>query len=184
MIRLAVDMDDVIADTSGRYLELYNSEFVDAPVSEEEWIGTSLYEFVPEHRRDRMASYLLEPAFFAQLIPRPDALRVLQALSRNYELFIATAAMHYPECFAARYAWLRRHLPFIPPRQIVFCGDKGIISADYLIDDNPWQLERFQGRGILFSAPHNAGVSGFHRVDSWNDVERLFQSDSEPSITS
>jgi len=43
-----------------------------------------------------------------------------------------------------------------------------------LIDDNPRQLRRFQGEGILYSSPHNAGVTGFKRVNDWLDVEKLF----------
>jgi len=56
----------------------------------------------------------------------------------------------------------------------VFCGDKSIIRADYLIDDNPRQLERFSGTGILYDAPHNAMVTGFRRVKSWLEIEDLF----------
>jgi 5'(3')-deoxyribonucleotidase len=178
MTRIAIDMDDVLADTSARYLELYNAEFQNEAVSIEQLNGTSLIEAIPEHRRSRIESYLSAPEFFDGLNPRPDALRVVAALSRKYEVIIATAAMHYPDCFSTRYAWLRRHLTFIPPRQIVFCGDKGVVRADYLIDDNPWQLERFQGVGILFSAPHNASATGFTRVDSWVDVDQLFAMDS------
>ena len=68
---------------------------------------------------------------------------------------------------------------------IVFCGDKSILRADYLIDDNPRQLQLFQepGRddhtreGILYTSPANIEVTGFRRVDNWLDIERLFLSD-------
>ena len=48
-----------------------------------------------------------------------------------------------------------RHFPFIATSHIVFCGDKSIVAADYLIDDNVRQLSRFRGEGIIFTAPHN-----------------------------
>ena len=41
-------------------------------------------------------------------------------------------------------------------------------------DDNPRQLKRFHGEGILFSSPHNARVRGFRRVKDWLEVEKLF----------
>ena len=66
-----------------------------------------------------------------------------------------TAAMEVPCSFTAKFQWLERHFPFLPPDNIVFCGNKGIIAADYLIDDNVYQLDRFRGEGILFTTPHN-----------------------------
>jgi 5'(3')-deoxyribonucleotidase len=95
-------------------------------------------------------------------------------LQQNYEVFIATAAMEIPTSFAQKYRWLEKHFPFISPAQIVYCGDKGILRADYLIDDNPRQLRRFEGTGILYSSPHNAKVTGFKRVKNWLEVEKLF----------
>jgi 5'(3')-deoxyribonucleotidase len=99
---------------------------------------------------------------------------VLEKLQTRYEVFIATAAMEVPSSFNAKFKWLAEHFPFIPASHIVFCGDKGILRGDFLIDDNPRQLRRFQGEGILFSSPANAFVEGFRRVESWLDVERMF----------
>jgi len=79
-----------------------------------------------------------------------------------------------PSSFAAKFRWLERHFPFLPPSHIVFCGDKGIIDADYLIDDNPRQFRRFRGEGILFTSPHNKLIKGYRRVNNWLDVEELF----------
>jgi hypothetical protein len=30
------------------------------------------------------------------------------------------------------------------------------------------------GEGILYSSPHNAGVTGYKRVNDWLDIEKLF----------
>ena len=70
----------------------------------------------------------------------PHAQRVLERLQSRYEIFIASAAMEVPSSFAAKYELLAEHFPFIPTSHIVFCGDKSILRADYLIDDNPRQL--------------------------------------------
>ena len=104
----------------------------------------------------------------------PDAQRVIERLGSRYEIFIATAAMEVPTSFNAKYAWLGRHFPFVAPSHIVFCGDKGILDAEYLIDDNPRQLRRFGGEGILFSAPHNIACHEFRRIEDWPAAERLF----------
>lgn len=57
---------------------------------------------------------------------------------------------------------------------IVFCGSKSILNADYLIDDNARHFEKFNGEAILFSAPHNKHVTGFHRVKNWLEIESFF----------
>jgi 5'(3')-deoxyribonucleotidase len=82
--------------------------------------------------------------------------------------------MEFPNSFGPKYRWLRRHFPFIPPTNYVFCGDKSILLADYLIDDTFRHFERFRGKGILFTAPHNAEIRGVHRVASWREIEKFF----------
>ena len=78
--------------------------------------------------------------------------------------------------FSRSTAGWQKHFPFIPASHIVYCGDKSILRADYLIDDNPRQLRRFTGEGILYSSPHNVGVKGYKRVNDWLEVEDLFLS--------
>ena len=82
--------------------------------------------------------------------------------------------MEVPTSFSAKFTWLARHFPFIQPSHIVFCGDKSVLRTDYLIDDNPRQLRRFEGEGILYTSPANRHVLGYRRVDNWLDVEKLF----------
>jgi 5'(3')-deoxyribonucleotidase len=117
---------------------------------------------------------MMSDDFFSVLGVMPHAQRVLDRLQSRYEVFIATAAMEVPSSFNAKFEWLEEHFPFIPASHIVFCGDKGILRGDYLIDDNPRQLRRFHGEGILFTSPANAYVTGFRRVHDWLDVERMF----------
>lgn len=53
---------------------------------------------------------------------------------------------------------------------IVFCGDKSIVAADLLLDDTERHFERFQGQGVLFSAPHNQSSSWPVKVKDWGDA--------------
>ena len=171
--RIAVDMDEVMADAVAEHLVRYNRDF-NEQITRAQLHGKWLWDIVASHRHPALEQYLRSADFFAVLDVMPHAQRVLRALQPHYEIFIATAAMEVPTSFAAKYDWLRRHFPFIAPSHIVFCGNKSILKADYLIDDNPRQLERFTGQGILFTSHHNVHVAGFRRVDDWLDVERLF----------
>ncbi len=182
---ICIDMDEVIADALGEHLLRYNRDFR-ATLTPADLRGRWLWDVVPTAHQATLEQYMLSEDFFSSLAVMPDAQRVLARLQSRYDVFIATAAMEIPSSFTAKYYWLAEHFPFIPTAHIVFCGDKSILRADFLIDDNPRQLHRFQSsrdgevcgvghrEGILFSSPANALVTGFRRVDSWLDVEALF----------
>lgn len=78
--------------------------------------------------------------------------------------------MEVPGSFDSKFRWLREHFPFIPPSHLVFCGDKGILNADYLVDDRSRHFWHFRGIGILFGAPHNARQVVAYRADGWDGV--------------
>jgi 5'(3')-deoxyribonucleotidase len=173
MKRICIDMDETIADAATEYLGRYNRDH-GSSISKADLTGRTFYEVVRPEHRERVRAYFHSDDFFVDLAVIPDSQRVIALLTAKYEVFIASAAMEFPRSFAPKYQWLKRHFPFIDPMRFVFCGDKSILHADYLIDDHPHHFRNFQGEGILFSAPHNHGVEGYRRVESWNDVERLF----------
>lgn len=174
---ICVDMDEVIADALSEHLVRYNRDFPGpgaSALTREALRGRGLWNAVPAERQHVLEQYMLSEDFFAVLPVMPEAQRVLERLQSRYDVFIATAAMEVPTSFNAKYKWLADHFPFIPASRIVFCGDKSILNGDFLIDDNPRQLHRFRGEGILYSSPANAFVTGFRRVDDWIDVEKIF----------
>jgi len=170
---ICVDMDEVIADALGEHLVRYNRDFGEQ-VTLDDLHGKWIWDYVPPERLSALETYMRSDDFFAVLDVMPESQRVLERLQSRYEVFIATAAMEVPSSFNAKFQWLARHFPFIPSSHIVFCGDKGILRGDFLIDDNPRQLRRFRGEGILYSAPANVHIEGFRRVENWLDVERMF----------
>ena len=173
MKRIAVDMDEVMADAVAEHLLRYNRDH-NQQITKADLVGKWLWDVVSLDHHPALESYLRSEDFFEVLEVMPDAPRVMLALQQKYEVFIATAAMEVPTSFAAKFRWLEKHFPFISPSHIVYCGDKSILRADYLIDDNPRQLRRFVGEGILYSSPHNVAVKGFRRVNNWLEVEELF----------
>ena len=180
-LRIAIDMDEVMADALGEHIRRYNKAF-GACLSLADLRGRHLANCIPASQRDA-AEALLDSSFFADLEVMPGAVEVIRELAAHHDVYVVTAAMDVPCSFDAKYRWLQRHFPFISPTNIVFCGDKHVIDADYLIDDRPSHFARFKGRGLLFSAPHNAEESRYPRVDSWNDVRDYFArvAGSEPA---
>jgi 5'(3')-deoxyribonucleotidase len=170
--RIAVDMDEVIADAFSEHLRRCNAAFGTA-LTAADVRGRHLEDCVPAAHREA-AVEMIDESFFESLAVMPGAQEALRELTEEYDVFIVSAAMDVPCSFAAKYRWLQRHFPFIPAERIVFCGDKGIVDADYLIDDRARHFERFRGQGLLFAAPHNAHETRFPRLDSWTSVLAFF----------
>jgi 5'-nucleotidase len=171
--RICVDMDEVIADTLSEHLRRYNQEF-DESITPEDLAGKGLWEVTPLDRQHQLRAFLDAEDFFEDLPLIPGAQEVLKALTARFEIFIATQAMTVPNSLGPKYRWLQRHFPFIPPTNYVFCGNKSILRADYLIDDLPRNLQRFAGHGLLYTAPHNRNATGYTRVDDWQQVAAFF----------
>jgi 5'-nucleotidase len=171
--RICVDMDEVMADTLAEHLRRYNQAFAEE-VTVDDLAGKGLWEITPQDRQKELRAFLDAEDFFEDLPLMQDSQEVLKNLSSRFELFIATQAMAVPNSLGPKYRWLQRHFPFIPPTHYVFCGDKSILRADYLIDDLPKNLLRFEGQGLLYTAPHNLTANGFVRVNNWREVAEHF----------
>jgi len=171
--RIAVDMDEVLADTLTQFLSEYNREFGEN-ITKADLVARKLVEIVPADRRARLRHYALSPGFFRDIPLMPGSRDVFSELRERYEVFIATAAMEFPSSFNEKYAWIKAHFPDFPDSHIVFCGDKSVIAAHFLIDDSPRHFARFAGQGFLFTAPHNRAENRYPRLNNWADVRRQF----------
>jgi 5'-nucleotidase len=173
LTRICVDMDEVMADTLAEHLRRYNQAF-EEEVTLEDLSGKGLWEVTPHDRQLQLRAFLDAEDFFEDLPLMAGAQEVLKQLSSRFEIFIATQAMAVPNSLGPKYRWLQRHFSFIPATHYVFCGDKSILRADYLIDDMPKNLMRFEGQGLLYTAPQNHGASGFVRLNNWQEVAEFF----------
>lgn len=170
--RIAVDMDEVLADSIARFQEWYGRDF-QLELTLETLHGKNPADAVAPEHQAALRAYPNAPGFFRDLPVIQDSQRVLQELAQRHDIFIATAAMEFPHSFLDKYQWLQRHFAFIPWANYVFCGDKSIINADYLIDDNAYNFDNFRGEGLLFHAPHNARETRYRRVHSWQEVAAM-----------
>lgn len=175
-LRIAIDMDEVMADSLSRHLQLYNDEFGTA-LCKQDLQGRPLHLAVPEAHRRRIDEIALSDGFFWDLDVMPGCQEVIRELTKRYDVFIVTAAMEFPNSFLPKHAWLQEHFPFLDIRNVVYCGDKSIVDADIMIDDRIRNLEQFEGVKILFSAPHNLNEKRFLRMNSWAEVQELLLGD-------
>ncbi|WKN33674.1 5'(3')-deoxyribonucleotidase [Porifericola rhodea] len=170
--RVAIDMDEVMADALGKLVRLYEKEY--EPVDPDKLHGKLLEQAIrPEHSHV-VREYLFDKDFFKDLEVMPDSQEVVKAMHERYEIFIVTAAMEFPDSLWHKYNWLQEHFPFLHWKNFVFCGDKSIIQADYLIDDHPKNLLTFSGEPVIFTSPHNVHETRFRRVNNWKEVGDMF----------
>lgn len=179
--RIAIDMDEVIADVMPKFLDIYEQEYGFRPTRETYW-GKKIYT-VPgaENLRDK----LLKPGFFADLPVIEHSQDVIQELMEHYNIFIVSAAQEFRNSLGDKHDWLTQHFPFIPWQNFVFCGDKSIIQAEYLIDDHVFNLETFHGKGLLYTASHNIHENRFTRVNNWLEIRDFFRAEQlhQPSAS-
>jgi 5'-nucleotidase len=173
MLRLTLDMDDVMADTHEKLINIVLNDFETA-WTEKDLRSKALRELLHPKQLTRLNKIIDSPGFFADIQVKEGAVETIYQLSKYYELFVATACMEFPNSFRDKFDWLKKHFSFIPWTNIVFCGYKSIIQSDYLIDDHVRNLVAFKGQGILFTAPHNLKETAYRRVSTWHDVSELF----------
>jgi 5'-nucleotidase len=172
MKRLIVDMDDVIADATGQFIHYYEKEFgvrIERAVLNGKQEGEG---FPDNHSVLRQFPYRAN--FFRTMVPHENSRDVLEKLNARYELFIVSAAMEFPQSLTEKLEWLKEHFPFLSWKQIVFCGSKAVVHGDYMIDDLPHNLEKFNGEKFIFTAPHNVHLTQFQRLNDWKEVGERF----------
>lgn len=169
--RIAIDMDEVIADTVAKFAHLYQRDH-GISLTPELLHGKEIREALPPDLIDTVREYINQKGFFRDLEVMPDSQRVLEELAQKYDVFIVSAAMEFPNSLEDKLHWLGDHFPFISWTNIIFCGYK-IINTDIIIDDRTKNFKGFAGRTLLYSSPHNALLTEFERVSSWNEVAGL-----------
>ena len=167
---IAVDLDEVVADLLPKYHAIYEAH-AGRRATDAELTGTKYYRLPGA---PPMREALRERGFFRDLPVMPGAQEGLAFLRQHYRIYFVTAAMEFPMSFEDKYAWLHEHFPWVHWRHIVFCGDKSVIRADYLLDDHAFNLETFAGTPLLFDALHNRGESRFRRLRGWGEVTEYF----------
>jgi 5'(3')-deoxyribonucleotidase/uncharacterized protein with PQ loop repeat len=180
-LRIAVDMDEVIADSFSKHLRHYNEQ-TGENLTHEMVTLNGLKPLIPDQHKETFSRVPFADNFFGDLEIIDGSRAALEKLNQQHDIFITSAAMDVPTSFDAKYKWLEQHFPFIPPSRIVFCGDKLIINADILIDDRSRHFKKFRGIGILFTAPHNVKEAAPLRANNWDEVLQIIANHSGSKV--
>src|SRR5471030_1720075 len=112
MAKIAVDMDEVIADTFSAQINWYLNNYK-YTFSRKDCFGKNFKELVAGEHATAMENLLVDGRFFETLPVMAGAQAALLKLSKRFEIFIATSAMEYPNSFEYKYRWLQKNMRFI-----------------------------------------------------------------------
>ena len=169
-------MDGVLADVEGQLLDWYRTKY-GVTLTREDIKGRSEEELFPES--GALREFLFTSGFFRTLPVMEGAVEAVKDLMKDYEVYIVSAAMEFPQSLIEKQQWLAEHFPFISWRNIVFCGDKSIIDTDFLIDDHCKNLDFCKGKALMFTAFHNVNLNHHQRVNNWKEIPALVRDLSE-----
>jgi 5'(3')-deoxyribonucleotidase len=167
-LRLAIDMDEVMADTIDKFMAVYRRDHnVELPL--EEMNGKEFHELLPDTLNGSWRNYVNAPGFFRDIKVMPDSQEIVKELYAKYDLYVVSAAMEFRNSLIDKLDWLNEHFPFISWKNIIFCGNK-IVDVQIMIDDRIRNFANFGGRKILFTSPHNYYITEYERANTWQEV--------------
>jgi 5'-nucleotidase len=165
-------MDEVIADPMGEMIRWYNDQYGAEP-DKSKMVGSWVRGF-PEEHQPLIMDRLRSPGFFRHLPVMEDSVDVLRRLNERYEVYIVSAAMEFPNSLKDKYDWLMEHFSFFTWKQIALTGSKDLVFGDFMIDDHVKNLKNFRGKPYLFTSAHNLTVTGYDRIDNWQEAADIF----------
>lgn len=168
---IAIDMDGVIADTVSNFITWYEKDS-GVRLSKEHFIGKAEIDALPDRA---VRKYVYSTGFFRSVPVMEGAQEAVKKLMENFNVYIVSAAMEFPQSLFEKYEWLKENFPYITWQNIIFCGDKSIIGTDYMIDDHVRHLDRCKGKTFMFNAGHNTGIDRHARVNNWKELLDIFE---------
>ncbi len=169
---IGIDMDGVLADTETQWISWYEKE-TGIMLTKNDLEGKQEHDEAPEFKHFR--KYLYEPGFFRTLPVMEGAVEAVRELSKDFDIYIVSAAMEFPLSLYEKHQWLAEHFPFISWKNIIFCGDKSIIDVDFLIDDHCKNLDYCKGKPLMFTAFHNVNQTHHQRVNNWKEIPAILR---------
>ena len=132
-MRIYIDMDGVICDFKGLYTTMRNK------------VPTLKF---PQSNRE----------FWTNLKPIKGAIEAVNKLRGLHDVYILSApSVRNPSSYSGKRIWIENYFDMDMVNKLILCNHKGLLSGDYLIDDNlkGKGQEDFKGIQIHFGKdPH------------------------------
>ena len=94
-----------MADATGQFLNHYKAEFGIEVPREALHHKEELHGFPKEHH-EIIYQFTFRENFFRTMNVQTDCQRVMERLNKNFEVFIVSSAMEFPNSLIEKYEWL------------------------------------------------------------------------------
>jgi 5'(3')-deoxyribonucleotidase len=137
--RILLDVDGVLGDFIGHTLKGMGTLWSppDLP-GQDDFKTWNLFDTITDGEQQKFCNRLWRKKGWCNSIPPfPAAIHAVNRLRKSGEIYAVTAPLSKSSHWVnERYEWLQ-HWFFIPPENVIFAYDKGIISGDLFVDDKP-----------------------------------------------
>jgi Uncharacterized protein conserved in bacteria len=164
-MRILIDMDGVIADFDGEFLQRWRERHPDKfYIPLEKRSIFYVRDEYPVELKPLVEEILFASDFFEKMVPVPGAKEALEEMhAKGIEVFICSSPMtNYGNCVLEKYKWVETFLGPAWVKKIILTKDKTIIKADTLIDDRP-EVKGLESQPtwehILYDRPYNRGIN-------------------------
>lgn len=175
-MRILVDMDDTLVETSKAFEEIWKKMHPNLVcISSEQQPTFLVADCYPKEYAPLLKEALKDPSLFVIPAPTEGGLEAITEMkTAGHEVFICTSPMsYYYNCVLEKYQWIESHFGFDWTKRIILTMDKTIVKGDILIDDKPeitgcamppWQH-------VLYDRPYNRNVQKQRLTwKNWKDV--------------
>lgn len=177
--KIGIDIDDVILDFAGAFLEYFNREVGTNYVRSDltgfyDNLSITVPAYYGKSMRQMFDEFPLSEEF-KDMPFIPGALPAIQYLTENYDVSFITARQITESQDHVYNTWSANELPM---DKIYFRRDKGVmvkqLGVDVMIDDADHNLERIINtvpttRVLLFNQPWNQSAP-YERVSGWPEL--------------
>ena len=177
---ILVDMDNVLADYEGEFLQRYRKNFPNHFYIPLEKRNTFyLYDQYPPELKKTVEGILTSVGFFENLPPIEGGKEAIEKMkSLGHEVFICTSFIsNYKNCILEKYAWVEKNLGYYWTLRTILTKDKTLVYGDYLIDDRPEHkgIRKPSWEHILYQMPYNKDLKEKRRLTwkNWEDILNL-----------
>ncbi len=190
MKKLMIDLDETIC--TGGYLEAVN-EYLKTDYKDTDIETYFVEDIMEDEEKEKFLDYFYKNVnIYKNIHMIPDSIKVIEALSHEYEIYITTAFVDKRRVYESgvmamyKYQWIVENMPFIDPKKIILTGSKDIVMCDIKIDDKVSNLKGYGDIKLLLTQPHNEKFTleeldeaGIRRVHDWAQVKAILLKDGE-----
>lgn len=168
-----VDMDDTITWLLPIWVNSLNNQH-GLSVDWRDIKSWDVASVFPTLTKDQVYEPLASENIWDDVKPRGMSVEVLTYLyNAGYEIYVCTST-DYRNVKPKYEKVIQKYFPFIDWRHVIIASNKGMIRADYIIDDAPHNLMGDQEHKFLLDMPHNldfdAAANDIIRFANWEAI--------------